>query len=505
MINAAIFKRSRPWVLGVSAAILLAAFLVRLIGIDGRWMWFDELLTGTFVAYDLPNTLVTNLRFDIHPPLYYFQLSLWTLGGHSDLWLMLNTVLWSAAAVALLMWRVRRVYDLQTAWIACGLLAFSSAALVFGDQVRMYAFLMVMILWTWIALEDWLKAERTKRFPWKASLNVIASQTAVVYSHSAGIVMISGCILYAAYQLLREGDLRTRIHWVLTETCVAVLAVPTLVLVAVRAAGHPVAPGLDEILHTWRFLAAGELGVDAIGAAMGVLLLAILVWFGFVRAESRVAILTLIFAPLVIAAAISYVKPIWLDRIFVTLIPFICLYVALFVVWMLRTAGMAGRVAAVALAMLWAGVGIAGQMTREKGDGYKPAAAYAHQVAQPGDIVLVDGDFGYWCFMWYYSGPRWGYPQQAAIIMPKWQALIDRLGPTAAQLLGFNEQKRSVDVNGVTAVMWDRQAPVPLDAPTVLAVRSNGAPPLDLPGFALAATQVEKDLTVETWKRIGTP
>lgn len=503
MINASFLKRSRPWVLGVSAAILLAAFLVRMIGIDGRWMWYDELLSATFVAHDLPNTLVTNLRFDIHPPLYYFQLSLWTLGGHSDLWLMLNTVLWSMAAVALLMWRVRRLYDLRTAFIAGGLLAFSSAALVFGDQVRMYAFLMVMILWTWIALEDWLKAERTKSFPWKASLNVIASQTAVVYSHSAGIVMISGCILLAAYQLLRDGDLRTRIHWVITEACVAVLAVPTLVLVAVRAAGHPVAPGLDEILHTWRFLAAGELGVETIGVVMGLLLLAILVGFAVVQPSKRAGIATLIFAPLVIAAGISYVKPIWLDRIFITLVPFICLYVALFAVWLMGKWQMAGKVAAVALAVLWAGTGIAGQTTRHKGDGYKPAAAYAHEMAKPGDIVLVDGDFGYWCFMWYFGGSRWGYPQQAAIIMPKWQALIDRLGPTAAHLLGFGEQKRAVDVNGVTAVMWDRQAPAPLDAPTVLAVRSNGAAPLDLPGFTLAGTQVELDLTIETWKRVG--
>ena len=73
------------------------------------------------------------------------------------------------------------------------------------------------------------------------------------------------------------------------------------------------------------------------------------------------------------------------------------------------------RALVLVLALLWAGVGIAGQMTREKGDGYKPAAAYAHEMVKPGDVVLVDGDFGYWCFMWYFDGPRWGYPQQAAI------------------------------------------------------------------------------------------
>ena len=81
--------------------------------------------------------------------------------------------------------------------------------------------------------------------------------------------------------------------------------------------------------------------------------------------------------------------------------------------------------------------------------------------------------------------------------------LIDKLGPTAANLLGFNEQKRSVDVNGVTAIMWDRNAPVELTAGKVLTVRSHQAPSLNLPGYTLIGTQVEKDLAVDTWQKAG--
>lgn len=499
MTTATITPRARAWAIGIGVAVLVAALLVRLIGIDHRWMWFDELLSATFVAHDLPNMFVTNLRFDIHPPLYYIQLNIWTLGGHSDLWLMLNTVLWSVLAVALLMWRVKRLYDQPTAWFAGGLLAFSSAALVFGDQVRMYAFLMVMILWAWIALDDWLKAEHGKRFPWKASLNVVASQLAIVYSHSAGIVMISGCVLYAACHFLAVKDLRTRIYWVVTEACVAAFAIPALGLAVMRAAGHPVAPDINAILQTWRFLAAGELGPELIGVVMGVLLFAILAWVAIVQPRHRIGIVTLVFAPLAIAAVISYVKPIWLDRIFVTLIPFICLYVAVFAMWLLKLKGIAGKVAAAGLAILWVDVGLAGQVERQKGDGYKPAAAYTHEIAQPGDVVLVDGDFTYWCFMWYFGGPKWGYPQQATIIQPKWQNLVDRLGPMAARLLQFNEQKRTVDVNGVSAIMWDRNAPVALTAGKVLTVRNHQAPSLELPGYTLTGTQVEDDLAVDTW------
>ncbi|MBK8839432.1 MAG: glycosyltransferase family 39 protein [Hyphomonadaceae bacterium] len=505
MSNVGVSKRTNAWVLGIGATILLAAFLVRLIGIDGRWMWFDELLSASYITHDIPQTLLANLRFDVHPPLYYLQLNLWSMFGDSDLWLMLNSVLWSVLAVALLMWRVRRLYDLQTAWIAGVLLAFASAALFYGDQVRMYAFLMVVMLWAWIAMDDWLKADRNGRFPWKVSLNVIASQTAVVYSHSAGIVMISGCVLYGAVELLRAGDLRTRIYWLVSEACVGVLSLYALALAAFRTTTHPVAPGIDDFINTWRFLAAGELGPQAIGVVMGFVLLGALVWLGVTQRDKRVGILTLVFAPLLASGVVSYVKPIWLDRIFVPVVPFLCLYVALFGASLLKTKRITAIAIAASVAALWVGVGTWGQAVRHKGDGYKPAAAYVREIAKPGDTVLVDGDFSYWCFMWYFAGRHWGYPQEAIIILPKWQALADKVGPDIAHLLGFNEQKRNVDVGGVNALMWDREAPVAINTHTVLAVRGKAAEPLNLPGFTLADTHAEHDLLVETWRKAVAP
>lgn len=498
-------QRPRVPVAGIGAAILLAALLVRLIGIDGRWMWYDELMSATFVAHDMPQTLLANLRFDVHPPLYYIQLNLWTLLGQGDLWMQLNSVLWSVLAVWLLIWRTRQLYDMRTAWMAGALLAFSGAALAYGDQVRMYTFLMVAILWAWIAMDDWMQAAREDRLSWKTSLNLIAGQLAVVYSHSAGIVMISGVVLYGAVMMLRDGGMRTRVRWVALETAVVVLALPALALGAFRTVTHTVAPALGDILQTWRFLAAGELAPQMIGAVMGVVLLAVLVWFALAYRPQRIGLLTLVFAPLLVAAVVSYVKPIWLDRIFTPVIPFICLYVGVFASSLMKRWRIGGVAVVALLAVLWSSVGVWGQMTREKGDGFKPAAAYVHTTAGLGDTVLVDDDVSYWCFMWYFAGPRWGYPQQAATIMPKWQDLMDRLGPEAAKLLGFNEQMRSVDVNGLNAVMWDRATPVAITSNRVMAVRKQNAPVLDLPGFKLAASHSEKNLVIETWERTLAP
>jgi len=84
---------------------------------------------------------VSILRFDLHPPFYYLQLSLWALVSHDDVWLMANSIFWSTAAIGLLIYAASRIYGLPTALYAGILLALSPVALAYADQVRMYDFI----------------------------------------------------------------------------------------------------------------------------------------------------------------------------------------------------------------------------------------------------------------------------------------------------------------------------------------------------------------------------
>src|SRR5712664_1702629 len=71
------------------------------------------------------------------------------------------------------------------------LLALAPAALAYADQVRMYSFLSFLIIWVWYAQERWL-SEKSGRF---GVLWIFLSQALVIYSHGAGLVMLSGCVL----------------------------------------------------------------------------------------------------------------------------------------------------------------------------------------------------------------------------------------------------------------------------------------------------------------------
>ena len=92
------------------AAILAAALVLRCIGVTSQWLWLDELLAVNWTVHGPWVALVNILRFDLHPPLYYLQLSLWALVSHDDVWLMANSIFWSTAAIGLLIgWRLHWV------------------------------------------------------------------------------------------------------------------------------------------------------------------------------------------------------------------------------------------------------------------------------------------------------------------------------------------------------------------------------------------------------------
>ncbi|MBL8550281.1 MAG: hypothetical protein JNJ73_09870 [Hyphomonadaceae bacterium] len=477
------------------AAIVLGAGLVRLVGVDRRWLWYDELLSANWSVHGPWDAVLLAFRFDVHAPLYYVQLSLWALAGRSDLWLMLNGVAWSMVAVAALMHVLARTEGDRVAFCAGALLALAPAALAHGDAVRMYPMLMALTIWAWDAQSRWLSGAPSAQ----ATALLIVSQLAVLYTHGAGAVMLSGCLLYAALKVAERRDAALLQRWALAELTTAALAAPSLVFGRLRDVAHAQGADLAAAWETWRFLAAGALAASPWGAVLGAGLLGVLVWVCAVAPKRRLAVGCLVFAPMLAAALISLAKPIWIDRIFVPVVPFLAMALA----FALTAQSRRLKAAAAAVALTWCGIGVAGQMVREKGDGYRPAAAYVAAAARPGDLVLVDGERAYWCFLWYFAGPDWGHPREAAIFTSDWRDGLARLHPRLADWLGFNAKQISVRVRGIEAAAL-QQAPDARTRPRttqheLFIVRSkpDGAP---IEGRILVESRRMQNLVVERWR-----
>src|SRR5260370_40498386 len=195
-----------PWAI---TGIVGTAIVLRCIGVTSQWLWLDELLAANWAVHGPWDTFVNILRFDLHPPLYYLQLSLWALASHDDVWLMANSIFWSTAAIGLLIYAASQVYGLRAALYSGLLLALAPAALAYADQLRMYSFIAFLVIWVWYEQEIWLNGTAGGF----GTLWLIVSQISVIYSHSAGLVMLSGCVLYGAARVLAAGRRENMLPW----------------------------------------------------------------------------------------------------------------------------------------------------------------------------------------------------------------------------------------------------------------------------------------------------
>lgn len=484
------------------AAIAVLALVLSCIGLANRGLGLDELLSANFAAHGPWATLVTVLRFDVHPPLYYLQLSLWMLVGQGDGWLMANSMLWHAAAVMLLAHAAGRLYGPRIGLTAALLLAVSPAALLYADQVRMYTFVMFLVVWAWYAQARWIEGTSGRL----GAFWMILAQAAVTASHTAGLLMLSGIVVFGGIGVLATRRRYLILRWLLAEGVVLVLSLPAIGIGMLRGVSHLRAPGLQDIVAVWQFLAGGGGFVQfapqfalLAGPLLGaVVLLALLA--GMLRDRRLVLpILTLVFVPLLLAALASHLaKPLWIERIFVPVIPFLCLGLA-------RAAlggalsRQAGRATVLALVLLWGGIAVAGQTARAKGDGYQPAAEAVRLAARPGDLVLVDGDFAYWCFLWSLAGPDWGDPRQAYILNADWDRLMRKLPEPMLGLLDLGEDSRRLRALGVSVALWDRREVPPTATGDILLLRPQSTTAIALPDRRLGGTQVFAPLLLERW------
>lgn len=487
--------------LGFGLALLLIALLAALLsalGIPHRWLWYDEILSVAWSTNGPWTTLMTVLRFDVHPPLYYLQLSLWMLVDQGDAWLMANAVLWHVVAVVLLGWTAAERFGVRIGLAAALLLALSPAALAYADHVRMYSFVMALIILVWHAQARWLEG-RAGRLGW---VWMVLSQAAVANSHTGGLLMLSGCVVLGALTVLASGRLALMLRWLAIEVAVLALSLLPLAIGALRGVVHLGAPGFADLQAVWTFLAGGKDTPPVVAAALGIAVLAGLVAGGLRDRRLARDTACLVLVPLLLAAVVSHLhKPVWIERLFVPVIPFLCLSLARAALSPgTTTARHAGAALLLALVLAWGSAAAFVQVPRPKGDGFRLAAEAVHAQARPGDTVLVESDFFYWCFLWYFAGPSWGDPRQAFIMSPEWDSMMRRLPPVAVRAMGLGNADVVRQVGGVSVAMWDPAAPPPMvPSGDVYLLRLRASPPASVPGRQLRGSSQHVQFVLERW------
>src|SRR5512142_161399 len=190
MTNTAI-HRGRAWLRGHPLSLaLLVGLILRLIGLESRSLQYDDTFSIFLSARSLPEIL-SGTAADTMPPLYYFLLHYWMLLGQSAWFIRLLSVILSLVAVFLLYRLVACWFGRAAAGWAAFLAAISPLLIYHGQDVRMYALLVVCQLgYLWFFTRIWQGEAFTTNLSqdWKRNLvlwsGLVLCGAGAMYSHN---------------------------------------------------------------------------------------------------------------------------------------------------------------------------------------------------------------------------------------------------------------------------------------------------------------------------------
>lgn len=205
-------------------ALLLLAFILRIVFLGQESLWNDEALTlGDALK---PLNVIVGQRWDPHPPLYYLLMHFWMELGRSETIVRFPSVLFGTISVPAIFLLGRRLFSRQVGWLAALLLAVAPLAVWYSQEARMYALVALWGLlstWLWAGL---LTAEKS-RWSWPAYILVT---TLGLYTHyTMGLVVIGQNLMAAALLAGHYPALKLKWStWLLGQFALLVLYLPWL-------------------------------------------------------------------------------------------------------------------------------------------------------------------------------------------------------------------------------------------------------------------------------------
>ncbi|MCL4256670.1 MAG: glycosyltransferase family 39 protein, partial [Anaerolineae bacterium] len=131
-------------ILGGLVVILLIAFLLRVHDIGGQSLWHDEGNTYVQTTRNFAE-IADNAGRDIHPPLYYWLITVWTrFMGDSETGLRSLSLFASLITVAVTFAIGKRLFGIIPAVFAMIFISLNTFSIYYAQEARMYALLALL-------------------------------------------------------------------------------------------------------------------------------------------------------------------------------------------------------------------------------------------------------------------------------------------------------------------------------------------------------------------------
>ncbi len=411
-------ERTSPRTIVALGVATVAGALLRFVDLTAESLWIDEIWSG-YVVSGSPADIVRRLiAEDIHPPL--FHLLEWPfprLFG-VDLGLRLPSAIFGVLAVPALFAVGRRLFDERTGLLAAVLLALSPFAVHAGRDARHYSLLLLLSLLATLAL---LRLRR--RQDRRSAILLGLALAAMLYTQYMGGLFVAGLLLVGFF----EGR-ETRRGAVLAGATALVLFLPFFL--AARAGFTGVLGNYWIEPPTVAVVGRTFGGLTVLGRFPGAwptapAVLVSLLWLLAIglglrgardRGPARLLLFLALF-PVAAELAISTVRPLFLARTLIPIVPPLLLLAARGALAIPRP-----RVAAVLLAATLLPGSIALHVSSFNED-WRGAIGYVAEHIEPGDVIVVDPYFSK--AVLHYGRDSRGVREAPIVLLPSRETVAD--------------------------------------------------------------------------------
>jgi 4-amino-4-deoxy-L-arabinose transferase-like glycosyltransferase len=226
---------------------------LRFTGLDTQSLWLDELISWSQSSETDVARVIARMREDVHPPVHALVLyAVQRFCGDSETWLRLPSAIAGVLTIPAVYAFVRRLYGPREALFGALLLTFGETPIHYSQTARPYALLVLAACTSGFFWVGVLRALRGRtRVGLASAAGFAASAIAAAYLHYFGVLLVA----LQCLALLAFGRAPARAAALVLPVALAGLPwLPALAEDAGREGFWIVAPDLDEVRKTWRYL-----------------------------------------------------------------------------------------------------------------------------------------------------------------------------------------------------------------------------------------------------------
>ncbi len=398
--------------------ILVTGLFFRIYNNSAVAMWHDEAFSALLVRDYSWSEMMRRIALDVHPPLYYWILRLWSyVFGTAMLSLRGFSIFFGTLTIWAAYIFIKKAFGSQRlALLASFLIAINPFQAQYAVEARMYTFGTFLLLLSSFWL---LKALETQKYKdWTIYGLLVA---ACFYTHYYLIFSIAAQGLYVLYWLIKNKKLNIRGRelwysvWAYVLVAISILPwLPTFLIQRSRVEKQYWIPAMDRwsIPSTiWKMIFGGQ-GIRHAIMIVATLVSLVLIYFfiGRIKNQAKWLVLLGLLVPFLASILLSLQTAIYLDRYFVFASLFFTILIAS-ALDLIHRPQVRKIVASILVAMLvftffknWSDMDIKNIFLNRQNNrrpGMAAASAIVNEYARPQDKIYVGSSFVYFTFRYY--------------------------------------------------------------------------------------------------------